>query len=87
MRDAGKQYFPQKFDNSKKFLSNVCAKRTGFQSNHICVDKVTKENDLIRLFREKEEERNKEYKVRTKGKFAEATVSNPRDHFIRDIGW
>ena len=41
----------------------------------------------MRVFKEKEAEKNKEYKVRTKGKFADSYVCNLRDHYIRDMGW
>ena len=41
----------------------------------------------MKLFQKSEKEKNKEYKVKTKGKFPEYDVKNPGDHFRRDISW
>ena len=32
LRDQGKEFFPKKWDHSNKFLSNITAKRTCYQT-------------------------------------------------------
>ena len=87
MRDAGKPFFPSKFDNSRKFLSNLSAKKTSYQSNHVMKDYEFKKENLISILQQKAAASSKEFKVSTKGKFAECVAIDPGDHFRRDITW
>ena len=70
-----------------EYLSNVSAKKTAYQTTYLFKDFEYKKDDLMKILQRQKEAKNEEFRVRTKGKFAEHIAQAPGENFVKDISW
>lgn len=70
-----------------QYISDVSAKKTGYQSNYYMKDYNYKEENFLKVDAAAKLVDPRDLRKRTKGQFDQAKVNSPNHNFTRDIQW
>ena len=70
-----------------EYISNLSAKKTGYQTKFIFKDFENKKENLLDILEQHNKAGIQDFRVRTKGKFNDHMAQGPDTNYFRDLGW